>query len=82
MSLAPSLSVTLGNLRYDTHALDVQACLEWLPRGNSVHVSLPASVRFEAAAGDDASMEIDGGEGAQKLFTGKVRAVRRDFRSI
>src|SRR4030095_4956539 len=51
-------------------------------RGNSVRVSLPASVRFEAAAGEDASMEVDGGEGSKKLFTGKVRTVRRDFRRI
>ena len=82
MSLSPSLSVTLGNLRYDTHALRLHACLEPLPRGNSVRISLPATVRFEAAHGDDASMDVDGGEGAQKLFTGKVRTVRRDFRWI
>lgn len=82
MSLAPTLSVTLGNLRYDTHALELDACLESLPRGSSVHVSLPYGVRFEAAPGDDASMNVDGGEGSKKLFTGKVRAVHRDFRRI
>lgn len=82
MSLSPSLSVTLGNLRYDTHALELHACLEPLPRGNSVCISLPASVRFEAAPGDDASMDVDGGEGSKKMFTGKVRTVRRDFRRI
>ena len=82
MSLSPTLSVTLGNLRYDTHAVELLACLEPLPRGNSVRVSLPAAVRFEAAPGDDASMDVDGGEGTKKLFTGKVRTVRRDFRRI
>ncbi|HEU4432609.1 MAG TPA: hypothetical protein VFR51_04385 [Pyrinomonadaceae bacterium] len=82
MSLAPTLSVTLGNLRYDTHAVELHACLEPLPRGNSVRVSLPATVRFEAAPADDAAMDVDGGEGLKKLFTGKVRTVRRDFRRI
>jgi hypothetical protein len=82
MSLAPSLSVTLGNLRYDTHALELEACLEWLPRGGSVTVTLPASVRFETAAGDDASMDVDGGEGQEPIFTGKVRFIRHDFRRI
>lgn len=82
MSLAPSLSVTIGNLRYDTHALELRACLDWLPRGGSVTVSLPAGVRFEAVAGDDASMDLDGGEGTETIFTGKVLAVRRDFRRI
>lgn len=79
MSLAPSLSVTLGNLRYDTHAVELHACLEMLPRGSSVRVSLPASVRFEGVPGDDASVNLDGGEGVSKLFTGKIREVHRGF---
>jgi hypothetical protein len=82
MSLAPSLSVTLGDLRYDTHALELDACLAWLPRGGSASVTLPAGVRFEAEAGDDATLEADGGEGPRTLLTGKVRAVRRDFRGV
>jgi hypothetical protein len=82
MSLAPSLSVTLGNLRYDTHAVELDACLELLPRGSSVGLSLPTGVRFEAVPGDPAAVAINGGEGSRKLFTGRVRTVRRDFRRI
>jgi hypothetical protein len=38
---------------------------------------LPASTRFEAAPGDDAQIDVDGGEGFQRVLTGKVREVVR-----
>jgi hypothetical protein len=82
MSLAPTLSVTLGNLRYDTHALGLQACLAWLPRGSSLEVTVPAGVRFEAAPGDEALLDVDGGEGSTRVLTGKITAVERALRWI
>jgi prophage tail gpP-like protein len=82
MSLAPSLSVTLGNLRYDTHALAMEACLALLPRGSSFEVRLPANARFEAAPGDDAELKADGGEGSELVLKGKVQRVQRDVRGI
>jgi hypothetical protein len=82
MSLAPSLSVTLGSLRYDTHAVAAGICLALLPRGNSAEIALPSNVRFEASRGDKAIVSVDGGEGAQTVLTGKVRSIRRDFELI
>jgi hypothetical protein len=82
MSLAPSLSVTFGNLRYDTHALGMEACLALLPRGSSFEVSLPPNARFAAAPGDDADLKVDGGEGSEVVLKGKVRRVQRDVRGI
>lgn len=82
MSLAPSASVTLGNLRYDTHVVALHVSLGWLPRGGSATVRLPSGVRFEAAIGDDATLDLDGGEGAETLLTGKVRAIRRSHRGL
>ncbi len=82
MSLAPALSVTLGSLRYDTHAAGASICLALLPRGNSAEVALPSNVRFEAASGDKAIVSLDGGEGAQTVLTGKVNSIRRDFEII
>lgn len=82
MSRTLSLSVTLGNLRYDTHAMSCDATLCLLPRGGSATVRLPGNVRFEAAPGDDAQLDLDGGDGARTILKGKVRRVVRDFDSI
>jgi hypothetical protein len=77
MILKPSASITLGNLQYDSHAFALEISLALLPRGGSVEMRLPASARFEAAPGDDAHVEVDGGEGAERVLTGKVREIVR-----
>jgi hypothetical protein len=82
MSLTPAVSATLGNLRYDVQAVRCHACLDLLPRGGSARLTLPGSVRFEAAAGDDASLRLDGGEGARPVLGGKVRRLRREVNAI
>lgn len=79
MSLAPALSVTLGSLRYDTHAACASIRLALLPRGSSAEIALPSNVRFEAATGDKAVVSLDGGEGAKTVLTGKVHSIRREF---
>jgi hypothetical protein len=82
MSLAPALSVTLANLRYDTHAACGNICLALLPRGSSAEIALPSNVRFEASTGDKAVVSLDGGEGAETVITGKVLSTRREFEFI
>jgi hypothetical protein len=82
MSLQPSVSATLGNLRYDSHAARCTASLGLLPRGSSAEIRLPAGVRFEAAPGDSATLDIDGGEGPKTVLTGKVRTIRRTLDAI
>jgi len=82
MSLTPALSATFGNLRYDTQAVACSACLDLLPRGSSFRLLLPAGVRFEAVAGDDAELTLDGGEGAATVLRGTVRHVRRTVDGI
>jgi hypothetical protein len=71
------VTVTLGNLRYDSHVADVIVSLALLPRGNSFTVQLPATVEMSAAPGDEAILQLDGGEGAETVITGKVRGVYR-----
>ena len=83
MILRPTAVVTLGNLRYESHAARLGICLGLLPRGGSVDVRLPAGVRFDASPGDDASVDVDGGEGSERVLTGTLRrgrsnAVRHD----
>jgi len=77
MSLAPTLSATLGPLRYDTHAIALAAELAPLPRGGSATLTLPSTLRFEAEPGDDAILSLDGGQGAETVLTGEVLAVAR-----
>jgi hypothetical protein len=77
MSLTPSLSVTLGNLRYDSQVAELSVCLDVMPRGSSAVITLPSGIRFEAAPGDEASIDVDGGEGSHAVLKGKVRSVRR-----
>ena len=82
MILAPAVSATLGNLRYDVQAIACSVSLGLLPRGGSARLRLPAGVRFEARSGDDAKLDLDGGEGARTVLTGSVRSVGRDVQGI
>lgn len=77
MALAPSASITLGNERFDSHAAQVTVSLSLLPAVGTFAARFPSTVSLSAAAGDDAALDVDGGEGAELVLTGKVRAVRR-----
>src|SRR3954447_4264546 len=78
MSLVASASVRLGSSVFGTHAADVTVTLAGLPGVSRFDVSFPASVAVDAGPGDDASLDFDGGEGAETVLTGKVRGFRRD----
>ena len=82
MTLALAHSMTLGSLRYDTHAAQIEVTLAMLPRGGSASVRLPSAVRFEAEPGDSAELKLDGGEGAASVLTGQVALVRRHVDAI
>lgn len=82
MSLSPSCSITLGDLRYDSHALELSVTLSVLPGVNSFRVDLPATVTVSCQPGDPARLDVDGGEGVVTVLVGTVRAVNRSFRSI
>lgn len=77
MSLSPSCSITLGDLRYDSHALDLSITLTVLPGVNSMHVDLPSTTTVTCVPGDPAKAELDGGEGKTTVLTGTVRSVAR-----
>jgi hypothetical protein len=79
MSLAPAASFVLGNLKYDTHATEITATLGLLPCVDRFHVRLPARARLDAAPGDPATLELDGGEGAATVLTGTVAWIRREL---
>lgn len=77
MSLRPAATVVLGNLRYDAQLAAVSASLALLPGVNTFEATLPAGVKLTASTGDTASLELDGGEGAEAVLTGKIRRFHR-----
>lgn len=75
MSIAPALSVDLGNLRYEMHAPRVRVTLALLPAVSAFDVALPDSARLDAGPGDPAIVRLDGGDGIETVLTGHVRSV-------
>lgn len=82
MSLTPTATVTLGNLRYGEQAIEIAVTLAALPAVNQFTFTTPAGVRLEAVPDDPAVLEMDGGEGAETVMTGKTRALRRGLGRI
>ncbi len=80
MSLSPAAVVTLGNLAYESHAAQVTATLTALPGVDTFTAFLPPAARVDAAPGDDAKLELDGGEGPETVLTGKLRSIARGLR--
>jgi hypothetical protein len=81
MSLSPIASLELGSLGYTAHIAELHVTLRLLPGVNSFSAALPREAELDAAPGDPARLELDGGEGAQTVLTGTVRALRHGLRS-
>lgn len=77
--LGVATSLTAGALRYDTHSSQVVVRRGLLPIIDRVEYRLLRGVRLDAVVGDDLSLDLDGGEGAETVFTGTVAAVQRGF---
>ncbi len=82
MSLAPAARLELGGLAYDSHLSAVRVTLAPLPGVSSFRATLPASVELDAAVGDPVTLELNGGEGAETVVTGTLRALRRSHRGV
>ena len=82
MSLSLSATFTLGNLKYDVHAVEIIAWLAPLPGVGAFQAVLPRGVDFTAAVGDDGQLELDGGDGSQKVLTGKISASQNDTHGL
>jgi hypothetical protein len=82
--LATTYSLTLGNQRWTTQAVDVSVTLEAAPLIDRARITFPAAAPVEAAPGDSAVIDLDGGsgDGTVAVLTGTVRAVARGARSI
>jgi hypothetical protein len=80
--LAVTASLQLGSKVYDSHAASIRLRRGLLPIVDRLEVDLPPGVEFDAEPGDDALLELDGGEGAAKVFTGKISTLRRTLRGL
>lgn len=80
--LTPTYSVTLGNQRWTTQALDVTVVLGAAPQLDRATITLPSAAPAAAAPDDAVHVELDGGDGAVAVFAGTVRAVVRHERTI
>jgi hypothetical protein len=77
LSVAPKARLELGSLAYDSHLTAVSVTLATLPGVTSFRATLPGSVEVDASVGDRVKLELDGGEGAETVVTGRLRALRR-----
>lgn len=75
--LVNTVSVQLGDLRYDAHATAVHVDLGILPAVNMLRITLPPQVEVGAGPGDDAVLRLNNGEGAADVLTGTVRRVSK-----
>ena len=82
--LAPAYTVTLGNQRWTTQALDVTIVLDAAPGLDRAVVTFPAAAPVSAAPNDSATFELAAGTGDDPVpvLTGTVRAVTRADRTI
>lgn len=80
--LAVHVALRLGDRLYDRHgvALRLRRCL--LPGIDRLEVHLPAGTPLTAAGGDPAVLDLDGGEGEERVFTGEVTEVARTLLGI
>jgi hypothetical protein len=80
--LAVTASLQLGSKIYDSHTASIRLRRGLLPIVDRLEVDLPVGVEIDAVPGDDAVLELDGGEGAAKVFTGKISTIGRTLRGV
>ncbi len=80
--LVPAFQLRLGDRIYGPQVAALVLRRARLPATDRLEVRLPAAVPVTAAPGAEVSLELDGGEGAALVFTGRVAVIRRRFDAI
>ncbi len=80
--LLPSYSLTVGNALYDTQCVAIRLRRTCLPAVDRLEVAFPANVDFSGALDDDCSLDIDGGEGSETVFSGKLTRIEHSLRGL
>jgi len=80
--LRPAYSVVLGGQRWTAQLSTVEVRLAMAPMVDVAMVRLPAAAPVSADLDDPVEIELDGGEGADSVFTGSVHTIRRELSAI
>ena len=77
--LRPAYALTLAGQQWTQQAIAIDLRLAAGPHLDRLTVTFPASAPVEAAPGDPVALDLDGGEGAETVFTGVVATIRRSL---
>ena len=80
--LSPALSLRLGDRIYAEQVAGLTLRRARLPGIDRLSVLFPIPVPVDAAPGDPVTLKLDGGEGAETVFTGRLGTIRRRFDGI
>jgi len=77
--LRPAYTLTIADQRWSRQAIAIDLRLAAGPQLDRLVAYLPAEAPIEAAPDDPVILSLDGGEGAETVFTGVVAKIRRGF---
>jgi len=80
--LTPTYSLTLGDQLWTEQALEIGLRLDAAPLLDVLTVRLPSEARPSAGLGDPVELEVDGGEGGERVFVGSIAGLRRDVTEL
>jgi len=80
--LIPAFQLRLGDRIFGPQVAVLVLRRARLPATDRLEVHLPAAVPISAAPGDEVSLELDGGEGAELVFTGRIARIRRRLDAV
>lgn len=80
--LTTTTTLTAGDLRYDLHTVSLSLRRGMLPTVDRLDCQLPRQTRVDASIGDRVELELDGGDGSVKVFTGTLTAVGSDASGV
>lgn len=80
--LRPAYGLTAGTQRWTQQLTALELRLVPGPEIEELTVVLPAAAPVKAEPGDAVALELDGGEGSQAVFAGKLVSVERGLRDI
>lgn len=75
--LRPAYTLTIAEQRWSRQAIAIDLRLAAGPQFDRLTAYLPAAAPIEAAPDDPVILSLDGGEGAETVFTGVVATIRR-----
>lgn len=76
-TLIPGYTLTTGGQQWTSQVVGLEVQLAAAPLTGTLEADLPAPAPLSAGVGDPVTLDLDGGEGGTRVFTGTVTALRR-----